>query len=363
MRMKHLIDENILAALLKGTDEVWQAAFAHYKVPFSAHFEHRHGIGAEKSRELFRESFALVVQGLREGLVKTPLKNTIFTYLVQFGEKQLERAGHLVSSAALPHRPYLAGEVLVILIRRGCGETFRSIVGYYREPIRKTLKKRYSHLNEAPEKIIGEALMAMKGNIETGKVRLPMRATLFTYACHIARNKFLSLNKKMRKGAPLESEEELDKILHRAKVEEEEPGYLDSISDLWPVLSPWLEGNPDECFENLISELDEVSRKILRLRFVEGLKYKEIGQMLGINEGACRKRLSDILHKWRKNFFLRYVINGAQSPVREYLALYLVKRWPFCKIADKYGRPEGEVAGLVADYLRNWRNGNRSQDI
>lgn len=363
MRTKHLIDENVLAALLKGADEVWQAAFVHYKAPFSEHFEQRYVLSGEKSRELYRESFALVVQGLREGLIKTPLKNSIFTYLVKFGEKQLERAGHPISSGALTRRPYLAGEVLVALVRQGCSETFRSIVDYYREPIRKTLKKRYYHLNEAPEKIIGEALMAMKGNIETGKVGLPMRATLFTYTCHIARNKFLSLNKKMRKGAPLESEEELDKALNRARVEEEAPGYLDSISDLWPVLSPWLEENPDECFEKLISGLDEVSRKILRLRFVEGLKYKEIGQMLGINEGACRKKLCDILHKWRKNFFLRYVINGAPSPVREYLALYLVKRWPFCKIANKYGRPEAEIAGLVGDYLRDWRDGNRCRGI
>ena len=301
MNLHYFIDENVLASLLKRTSEkVWQTVYAHYRAPFVSHLKQNYGVESRKSQELFQEVFALLVQGLKENLIKKPLSNTIFTILVKLAEEKLASDGYLITEANTPAKPNLAGEALVLLIRDGHEATFSTIVKHYQTPLCKALNIKYYFVRESPIEIMGETLMVLKKNIEAGKLALPLRSRLFTYTYRIARNKFLEFDRKMKKvTAPLESEEELESIFKQVPEKEEETTYFDHISDLWPVLSSWLE-DPDQAFEQLIAILDDTSKEILRLRFEEGLKAREIGERINRSEGAVRKRLMDILKKWRR---------------------------------------------------------------
>lgn len=358
MKKEYFVDETVLASLLKMTDEVfWKTAYAHYREPFVRYFEQHHGIEPAKSQTLFQEVFSLLVQGLKEGKIRTPLDNTLFAYLVRFGEKRLSPTGHGIRTTAIPMKPYLAGEVLVMLLHNGYEAAFVAIIRNYKEPIFKTLKSNYSYCRESPEEIFGESMMAVQANVVKGKLKLPLKSRLFTYTYRVAENKFLAFNKMMRKGAPLSSLEELERIFAQATDEVKNTGLLDHIVALWPTLSFWLEAGQDafECLSSILD--DELDKEILRLRFEEGLLYKEIGELLGIPEGTVRRRFGIILRKWRKIFFC-HILKDAPHPIREYLKYYLIERWPFSRIAKHFGRPEAEIKRIIEDYLSDWRGRN-----
>lgn len=353
--MNHLIDENALAHLLKTSGkDVWQTAFTHYRTPFIEHFKPCTGLSAKKRQELFQEAFALFVQGLKEGLMRTPLQQTIFAYLIRIGQEQLTSLGGPLASSELPEKPFLAGETLVQLIHKGHSDTFCAVVNHYGGSICTILKGKYRYIKESPMEILGEALMAMKGNIEAGKLALPLRAPLFVYTLGIAGNLFLAFYYKMKKEAPPAFELEWDKVWEPTS-EDEESSYKTFITTVWPVLARWLE-EPHQSFEKLISTLSDPSKEILRLRFEMELRYKEIGEILKVPDGTARKRVKDTLQKWREIFFREYVLKQAGNPVKEYLRFYLVKRWPFTRIADHYKKPEKEIRRLIESYLQDWRN-------
>lgn len=359
MNTNYFIDETVLATLLRTWENAWQTAYVHYREPFVRHFEKHYGLEPSKGEPLFQEAFALMVQGLREGKICTPVGQTLFAYLAALGDKKLADAGYQAGKAAIPMKLYLAGEVLVLLLRKGHEATFPTIAGHFQEPICNTLKSSYYFSKESPMEIFGEALMAMKRNVEEGHLKLPLRSRLFTYTYRIAENKFLAFNKMMKKGAPLSSLEGLERIFAEAIEEEGEDGFLDYMTELWPTLSLWLK-DWEDAFECLISILDEMSKEILRLRLEEGLAYKEIGKILNLPVGTVRKRFTDILKKWKKIFFQRSILKDAESPIREYLCYYLIKRWPFSKIAAHYGRPETEIKRIIEEYHRDWRKRNEA---
>lgn len=53
-------------------------------------------------------------------------------------------------------------------------------------------------------------------------------------------------------------------------------------------------------FEELIEPLSPALKKTLELRFVEDLRYEEIGRRLGCNETAARQRVSSALRALRR---------------------------------------------------------------
>ena len=55
-----------------------------------------------------------------------------------------------------------------------------------------------------------------------------------------------------------------------------------------------------ESFANTISELDEVDRRIISLRYEEGLSYRDVARILSMREAAVRKRFERAKKKLRQ---------------------------------------------------------------
>lgn len=357
MKKQYFVDDTILATLLKTEQEAfWKTAYAHYREPFVHYFKKHHRLALSEGQNLFQEVFALLVQGLRVGKIEMPLCNTLFAYLASLGAERLAQTGHRIETEAVPMMPYLAGEVLILLLQRKCVVAFETIIRQYQSPICMSLKSKYFHSREKPEEVFGESMMAMKENVEVGKLDLPLQARLYTYTYRIVENKFRAFIKMMDKGAPLQSLDELERIFARLVEGEEEKHFLDYISDLYPTLSIWLEAG-ENAFEGLTSMLDDSDVDILSLRFEEGLTSKEIGEILGMLDGTVRRRFGIIFGNWRKIFFFD-IIKNAPHPVREYLKCFLIERWLVDRIAKHFKRPEAEVKQLIEAYLRDWRRRN-----
>jgi RNA polymerase sigma factor (sigma-70 family) len=95
--------------------------------------------------------------------------------------------------------------------------------------------------------------------------------------------------------------------LRRAHREQE--AYMQSVSnehasDVWPQIAPLL--------DTAIASLNAADRHAVVLRFLYGKNMKEVGAVLGANEGATRLRLHRAMEKLRRFFHGRGIVSTSQ---------------------------------------------------
>ncbi len=77
----------------------------------------------------------------------------------------------------------------------------------------------------------------------------------------------------------------------------------ESESEVWPQIAPMLDA--------AMAGLNETDRHAVVLRFFDGKSMKEVGDALGANENAAKKRVSRAVEKLRKFFTKRGVVSTA----------------------------------------------------
>jgi RNA polymerase sigma factor (sigma-70 family) len=311
MKSQHFVDETVLADLLKNdlSEVNWKTMFQHYREPFVRYFENQ-GSCPQRAQSLFREMFALLVTAIRENMLKAPFDHTLFEYLVVLGEKYLagkpafSEEDQMNLSPKLRH-PFLAGEVLLTLLNTSHEATIKVIHRHYQQSVFAMLKSKYRLNDDVLQEVYGESIALLGDNIRQGKLMLPMEARLFTYFFRVMRNKVLDYNKFLSR-MPLMggAYEDIEKKLSQIPEEEPEPRLEDKYpipanlsESLLSILEP-----EDNLFEQLIASLDPLSQDVLRMHFVDGLRYKEVGRRVNLSEGTTRKRVFDGLKKLKKYF-------------------------------------------------------------
>lgn len=78
----------------------------------------------------------------------------------------------------------------------------------------------------------------------------------------------------------------------------------DYESDPWPQIAPLL--------DTAIASLNETDRHVVVLRFIYGKNVKEVGAVLGANEGATRLRLHRAMEKLRRFFSKRGIVSTSE---------------------------------------------------
>lgn len=304
MNSRYLIDDTVLASLLKKSDPtqlVWQVTFQKFKNAFVQYFKALKKLEVNQVQDVFREAFSILVKSLAQDASK--LKQTLFTRLIEVGHKILSSAPpeNQMNIAA----PYLAGEILILLIQAKDTRCLDHLFSQYKEPTMIILKHKYGQcFNVLPQEIYGEAIMILKNNIEQGRIQLPMKSRLFTYFFLIARNKYLELGNKM-KGLTFYP----DLMAFETKLNPKDPeAYLNNeIESICPTLKVLLDSSNKEVFKKLLNTFHMDEHELLRLRFEEGLRFREIGKRLQLKEATCRKRLHDSIKRWKKQFFISHV--------------------------------------------------------
>ncbi len=300
MNSKYLVDETVLVALLKKTDHsslVWQLTYQKFNEHFIEFFQPNDGLSITRIQNVFDEVFPILISSLNQ---KTSnLNQSLFSLLLILGCNLLDCA--YSKNQMIKVAPYLAGEVLVQLIQANHTQCLYCLFSHYKEPTMVILNNKYgSYFNVSPQEIYGEAIMVLKNNIEEGKLEFPMRSRLFTYFFLIARNKYLSLGNKM-KGLVFYS----DLIDFESKLNTTDSvGYFNNGNESQcPILKNLLDSPNKEVFKKLLDTFHIDEHELLRLRFEEGLRFKEIGKLLHLKEATCRKRLHDSIKRWKKQFF------------------------------------------------------------
>ncbi len=304
MNSRYLIDDQVLVALLEKTDPsklAWKVTFQKFKRAFNNYFRVNHDVNSVLLQEIYPEIFTKLVATI--GKSPNKLTQPIFSSLIELGYKKLNcpQSKNQKNKVA----PYLAGEILVQLIQANHPQCLYYLFSQYKESTMLILNNKYgSYFSVSPQEIYGEAIMAMKKNIEQGKLEFPMRSRLFTYFILIARNKYLALGNKM-KG--LVFYPDLMAFETKLNPKDSKDYYNIKNESLCPILKRVMEHPSKEAFKKLLDTFHIDEHELLRLRFEEGLRFKEIGKLMHLKEATCRKRLHDSIKRWKKQFFIGQV--------------------------------------------------------
>ncbi len=304
MNSKYLIDDLVLATMLKKSDPtqlVWKITFRVFFTAFYQGFRQNKRLNKNQMRANFNKAFASLIKNLTEN--PFVLKQTLFARLLE--EESENKHSFSKENQVNIATPYLAGEILVQLIRAKDAQCFYHLFNQYKEPTMAILNHKYDrYFNVSPEEIYGEAMMILRSNIENGKLKSPMKSRLFTYFFLIARNKYLSLGNEM-KG--LTFFPDLMAFESKLNLTTQEPSFVYAFESLCPVLKGLLDNSKKEFFKSLINTFHRDEHELLRLRFEEGLRFREIGKRMHLKEATCRKRLHDSIKRWKKQYFIEQV--------------------------------------------------------
>ena len=302
MNSKYLIDDVVLASLLKKgnpTSLAYQTTFRVYQLAFVKVFKPNEDVSKKRIQAIFKSTFTSFINTLEASNFK--ITQTLFASLIAIARKNYN---YFLSENQMKRTaPYMAGEILVRLIKANDAQCLCQIFSYYKEPAISILDYKYgNYFNFSPNEIYGEAIMILKNNIEKGKLQLPMKSRLFTYFFLIARNKYLALGNQMKGLTFYPDFMELETALNLANPA---PIRNTAFDDLCPIIKKLLDKSNKEFFKNLLHTFHSDEHELLKLRFEEGLRFREIGKRMNLKEATCRKRLHDSIKKWKKQYFVK----------------------------------------------------------
>ena len=295
---KYLIDDVVLATLLRKANSnqmVWQLTYERFYTVFKDTTKDDKGLDENQMQIFFRKALSTLINKLDEANFE--INQPLFATLIKEGcniDKCFFSKNQMNIAA-----PFLAGEILVQLMLAKDAECFYHLFTQYKEPTMSILNHKYDrYFNVSPEEIYGEAMMILRSNIEKGKLKAPMKSRLFTYFFLIARNKYLALGNGM-KGISFYSDlKDFESVSNPTISESSFDNY--AIESLCPTLKGILDSSNEEFFKKLLNTFHSEEHELLRLRFEEGLRFKEIGKRMSLKESTCRKRLHDSIKKWKK---------------------------------------------------------------
>ena len=165
---------------------------------------------------------------------------------------------------------------VVALVRTGDTDAFAEIVEHYQEPIIRYLYRLTGDYEVAQDLAQDTFLQAYKGILKT-RSELSFKAWLY----RIATNNALQLRRRKR----------LLSFIPFANSGKSDISTIEAPSDCV--------GERIAIKEALLKVPDE-QRACMVLHFVEGLKYREIGEILSVKEDAVRKRVARGSREFRR---------------------------------------------------------------
>lgn len=192
-----------------------------------------------------------------------------------------------------PSRDERMGE-LCERARRGDRKAFRALYGELYEPVMTYVGRRVRSREDA-EDLTARVFMRLLERfpeIDTKKGSIQMFVTA------MARNAVIDYRRARRRGGEQEADE--NALLDGAETP------LDTL----------MREEQMEQIKRALSELPSDTREMLELRYGEGLRHKEIAELLGVQEAAVKQRFSRTL-RWLKDKLGRAAFFAKDSVPKE----------------------------------------------
>lgn len=165
---------------------------------------------------------------------------------------------------------------IIAEVRAGSTDAFAGIVENYQKPVTRYLYRLTGDYGMAEDLAQDTFVQAYKNILRTAYEILSVRAWLY----RIATNNALQYQRRKRLLAFI-------------------PFVRAGNTDL-PVADPVDRADEKMAIEKAMHKVPEEQRVCMVLHFVEGFRYREIAETLGISEEAVRKRVARGSQKFRK---------------------------------------------------------------
>lgn len=162
----------------------------------------------------------------------------------------------------------------------GDGQAFEVLYTEYFTPVYRYLYRRTRNKDDAMD-LAQNVFVKLATTNSHYEVR---ENTLLSYLFTVARNTLIDFSRKESHGIVYD-----DEVLSNHDTQERSPGVMDEYENKDAVL-------------RALAELDDPTREIMELRFVEGMKSYEIAEVVGKSEESVRQIQSRALKKLRQTF-------------------------------------------------------------
>lgn len=314
MNQAKLTERQILIRLLLAGDTLdhkyVEQAYAFYRPLFLKYFSRQKHF--KKPLSLYNKSFTFLFSELVENKGFTLGNGTLFSSLILLGwslAKQ-ELSGTVHPEDISGYR-YADSDLLLTFLQQSKGYPLAAtyVHEHFKEPAFSIYAKKSGYApaqhfsnqdmyDNAYSKSIGKLLE----HAQNGRLKQPMRATVFTYFYNIF-TKDMSDEKNKKENRPKHNKD-LDELGDKLMAEDEHDANDDVMVD-------WFRRHFEQFrrydFENdgallnyLLSKISALCAKLLRLHHIEGLAYRKIAEEHGIpnaksQAGNCRQRVRDLL--------------------------------------------------------------------
>lgn len=307
MNQSRLLERKILVNLITDSPKgrIARDCYKFYRRDFVAVFSEVPQLDEEQARELYVKAFPMLTVELLENKGNKLGNGTLFSGLVLMGCALLKKIYPDFDEKSLQFgSPYSDSDLLLWCLKAENTLVGDAVRREFKEPVLKVFCKEHSieiSSREVKERILQpyeKAYGVFLINIRDGKVIAPMKATLFTYFYRIFKNKALEDNRK--RGEQQAREEPTEEMQSYQKPEESSGEFFEYLIDVYGDKYD-LGRDSKELVRKLMSQLDEVCRKIITWYYLEGKPLVALEEELGVSNlnvkvKRCRKKLRDLLN-------------------------------------------------------------------
>jgi RNA polymerase sigma-70 factor (ECF subfamily) len=167
---------------------------------------------------------------------------------------------------------------LLLRARAGHEPSFRRLYRELYDPVAGYATRRIASREDA-EDVISEVFHRFLKRMDQFDAR---RGSVWSWLMTMTRHAVIDHHRARRDHAPLEAVEET------------------LIADAVDPLTGLVQGEEHRLLHGLLQDEDPEVREIFALRFGDGLKYREIAELLGLSEAAVKQRFSRTMRRLRR---------------------------------------------------------------
>lgn len=167
---------------------------------------------------------------------------------------------------------------LVARIQSGDYEAENRLSAKYNERILLLARQRKLPISQDAEDVSQETMLAVLNAVRQGQIREP--ENVFSYISRVCSNKAVDILKRRKKEIPFDEATEEEILTSGTEDERITAEMKAALMAVWEKLSP-------------------LDRMIVYLKYIKGMKYKDMAKILGLSAQTLRKRAQRAIGKMR----------------------------------------------------------------
>lgn len=280
--------------------DAWQTVYRFYREPIFIYFQTK-GYTSESIKSILSNAFAEVLEDIQSKKLQQPLQATLLEVLLlhcQFLEGDTNNTKHVTPPAGYT---YLAKKVLVNRLEQpNNDQVVKAIYDGFKGMAVKVIQMKFPLPEPDIEDVFQETMLALIAR--PPKDKEGQKAKLFTYFMTILHNKVIDLwNTKEKGDIPSGNLNDFEGLMDHliSETSHKNNDFWDYINEKHQLGEKFNAASDSELIEQLFTKISPDCRNLLKLRYIEGHKYKEIAKTINSPIDTIGQRIKRCLKKMK----------------------------------------------------------------